>query len=54
MLRIRNITVQGVRTLFSVATDDLHMEKLNEGINNLAGTDIMLFIIISRYFIFYP
>lgn len=47
MLRIRNITIQEVRTLFSAATDDLQMEKLNEVINSLAGTDVTLILIIS-------
>ena len=47
MLRIRNITIQKVRTLFSAATDDLQMEKLNEVINSLAGTDVILILIIS-------
>lgn len=47
MLRIRNITIQEVRNLFSAATDDLQMEKLNEVINNLAGTDVTLILIIS-------
>lgn len=33
--------MQGVRTLYSAVMDDLETEKINEGITNLAGTDIM-------------
>lgn len=45
MLRTGNITRQGIRTLLSDTMDDLQTEK-NEELNNLAGTDIMVLIII--------
>lgn len=38
--------MQGIRTLHSATIDDLKMEKINEGIANLAGIDIILIIII--------
>lgn len=41
MLRIGNITMQEVTTLFGATMDDLPMEKISERINDLAGTRIM-------------
>lgn len=46
MLRIGRITMQGLRTLFTATVGGLQMEKINEGINNLPGIDIILIIII--------
>lgn len=46
MLRMGNITIQGVRTLCSETMDDLKMEKIIEEITDLAVIDIMLVIII--------
>lgn len=40
------ISMQGIRTLHGATTDDLKMEKINEGIASLAGIDIILIIII--------
>lgn len=45
MLRIRNITVQGVMILYSATMGDLQMEKINEGMNHLAEFGIMVIVI---------
>lgn len=45
MLRIGNITMQGVRTLFSGIMNGLKMKNINEGINHLAGIDIIAILI---------
>lgn len=39
------ITIQGYGILYSAAMDSLKMGKINEGITDLAGIDIMLIII---------
>ena len=36
-----NITMQGARILYSATMGGLEMKDLNEGINDLAGIDIM-------------
>lgn len=46
------ITLQGVRTLNSSKMEDLKMEKINEGITNLAEMDIMSIIIIISLVIY--
>lgn len=45
MLRIRNITVQGVMILYSATMGGLQMEKINEGMNHLAEFGIMVIVI---------
>lgn len=47
--------MQGIRTLYGATMGDLKMEKINEGITNLAGIHIMLIIIFqfdNSYLIF--
>lgn len=39
--KMGNITMQGVRFLYSSTMDALKMEQLNEGLINLAGIDII-------------
>ena len=45
MLRMKNITKQGTRTLYNDTMDGLKMEIVNKGIKDLAGIDIMPIII---------
>lgn len=40
--------MQGVRTLYTATRDSLEMEKINEGMTNLAEIDIMLTITTIR------
>lgn len=47
MLGMRNIRMQGVRTLYSATLDGLKIEAENEKINDLIEIDIMSTIIIN-------
>lgn len=38
--------MQGIRTLFIVTMEGMQREKINEGINNSSGIDLMSVIII--------
>lgn len=44
-----NITVQEIQSLYGFAIESLKMEKLNEGVTNLAGIDKVTFIIIKNF-----
>ena len=46
MLRMKNITKQGTRTLYNATMDCLKIKIVTEVIKDLAGTDIMPIIII--------
>lgn len=54
MLRIGNIIMQGDQTLFAATMDGLQMEKLSEGINHLAGIEIILITILKNGLITVP
>lgn len=46
MLAIRNITMRGVRTLLTATMNNLQMEEISEGLNNLVDIDIMSILVI--------
>lgn len=52
MLGIGNITMQGVRTLFSATMKGLQMGRINEGIKHLAEIDITPILIAILYWQF--
>lgn len=46
MLAVRNMTMQGVRTLLTATMNNLQMKEISEGLNNLVDIDIMSILVI--------